>query len=123
MNILTNKDSFRMKLDTSLLAAPWTTRSRFSFSLTSSVSSWPPDSASLFGLDLGHYRVDAHGLEQHPVEGVEGLGRHDVHANPGHQVQSLLKLRPQLGLEVEDTSVKTLDNIVQLIWEVCPFRP
>ena len=88
-----------------------------------SVSSWPPDSASLFGLDLGHYRVDANGLEQHPVEEVEGLGRHDVHADPGHRVQSLLKLRPQLGLEVGDTSVKTLDNIVQLIWEVCPFRP
>ena len=71
-----------MKLDTSLLAAPWTTRPRFSFSLTSSVSSWPPDSASLFGLDLGHYRVDAHSLEQHPVEGDEGLGRHDVLADP-----------------------------------------
>ena len=89
MNILTNKDSFRMKLDTSLLAAPWTTRPRFSFSLTSSVSSWPPDSASLFGLDLGHHRVDAHGLEQHPVEEDEGLGLHDVLDDPGHWVQSL----------------------------------
>ena len=67
-----------MKLDTSLLAAPWTTRHPFSFSLTSSVSSWPPESASVFGLDLGHHRVDAHGLEQYPVEGDEGLGLHDV---------------------------------------------
>ena len=112
-----------MKLDTSLLAAPWTTRPRFSFSLTSSVSAWPPDSASLFGLDLGHHRVDAHGLEQHPVEGDEGLGLHNVLADPGHRVQSLLKLRPQLGLEVGDTSMKTRENIVQLLWEVCPFRP
>ena len=85
-----------MKLDTSLLAALWTTRPRFSFSLTSSVPSWPPDSASLFGLDLGHHRVDAHGLEQQPVEEDEGLGRHDVHADPGHRVQPLLKLRPRL---------------------------
>ena len=77
-----NKNNFGIKLDTSLLAAPWTTRPRFSFSLTSSVSSWPPDSASLFGLDLGHHRVDAHGLEQHPVEGDEGLGLHDVLADP-----------------------------------------
>ena len=82
MNILTNKHCFRMKLDTSLLAAPWTTRSCFSFSLSSSVSSWPPDSASLFGLDLGHHRVEAYGLEQHPVEEDEGLGLHDVLADP-----------------------------------------
>ena len=89
MNILTNKDSFRMKLDTSLLAAPWAIRPRFSFSLTLSVSSWPPESASLFGLDLGHRRVDAHGLEQHPVEEDGTLGLHDVLADPGHRFQSL----------------------------------
>ena len=98
MNILTNKHSFKIKLDTSLLAAPWTTRPPFSFSLTSSVSSWPPVSASLFGLDLGHHRVDAHGLEQHPVEEDEGLGRHNVHADPA--IGSSLSRSSGLGCEV-----------------------